>query len=83
MYDNWELTKFSIYSLIGLYRYVFNEEVYGLCLYMMAIYLTVVWVAICAIIAYLYKREFESRSGRGVLDATLCNEVCQWLVGGR
>jgi hypothetical protein len=31
----------------------------------------------CAIIAYLFKREFESRSGRGVLDATLCNEVCQ------
>jgi hypothetical protein len=42
-------------------RFVFNEEVYGLCLYMMAIYLTVVWVAICAIVAYLYKREFESR----------------------
>ena len=24
--------------------------------------------------------EFESRSGRGVLDTTLCDKVCQWLA---
>ena len=27
--------------------------------------------------------EFESRSGRGVLDTTLCDKVCQWLATGR
>ena len=27
--------------------------------------------------------EFESRSGRGVLDTTLCDKVCQWLWTGR
>ena len=27
-------------------------------------------------------RQFESSSWRGVLDTTLCNKVCQWLVAG-
>ena len=37
-----------------------------------------------AISAYHHKScEFESRSWRGVLDATLCDEVCQWLATGR
>jgi hypothetical protein len=27
--------------------------------------------------------ECESRSGRGALDATLCDKVCQWLATGR
>jgi len=27
--------------------------------------------------------EFEPRSWRGVLDTTLCDKVCQWLVTGR
>jgi len=27
--------------------------------------------------------EFEFRSLRGVLDTTLCDEVCQWLAAGR
>jgi hypothetical protein len=27
--------------------------------------------------------EFESRSWRGILDTTLCNKVCQWLVTDR
>jgi hypothetical protein len=27
--------------------------------------------------------EFESHSWRGVLDTTLCDKVCQWLVAGR
>jgi len=27
--------------------------------------------------------EFESRSCRGVLDTTLCDQVCQWLATGR
>jgi hypothetical protein len=27
--------------------------------------------------------EFESRSGRGALDITLCDKVCQWLATGR
>jgi len=27
--------------------------------------------------------EFESRSWRDVLDATLCDKVCQWLAAGR
>ena len=26
---------------------------------------------------------FKSRSGRGVLDTTLCDKVCQWLVTDR
>jgi hypothetical protein len=31
-----------------------------------------------------YQRcEFEFRSWRGVLDTTLCNKVCQWIVAGR
>ena len=30
-----------------------------------------------------YGCEFESRSWRGVLDATLCDKVCQLLVAGR
>jgi hypothetical protein len=30
-----------------------------------------------------YICEFESRSWRGVLDATLCDKVCQWLATGR
>jgi hypothetical protein len=34
----------------------------------------------CAISAYC---EFESRWWWGVLDATLCDRVCQWLVTGR
>ena len=29
------------------------------------------------------RREFEPHSCRGVLDATLCDKVCQWLVTGR
>jgi hypothetical protein len=38
----------------------------------------------CAISAYhhwIY--EFETRSCRGVLDTTLCDNVCQWLATGR
>ena len=27
--------------------------------------------------------QFESRSWRGVLDTTLCDNVCQWLAAGR
>jgi hypothetical protein len=27
--------------------------------------------------------EFESWSGRGVLDTTLCDKVCQWLAKGQ
>jgi hypothetical protein len=31
-----------------------------------------------------YRCEFETRSWRrGVLDTTLCDKVCQWLVAGR
>ena len=26
--------------------------------------------------------EFDSRSGNGVLDTTLCEQVCQWVVAG-
>ena len=38
----------------------------------------------CAISAYHHLRcEFEPRSWRGVLDTTLCDKVCQWLVTGR
>ena len=27
--------------------------------------------------------EFEYRPGRGVLDTTLCDKICQWLATGR
>jgi hypothetical protein len=38
----------------------------------------------CAISAYHHLcYEFESRSWRGVLNTTLCNKVCRWLVTGR
>jgi hypothetical protein len=37
----------------------------------------------CAVSAYHhYSCEFESRSWRGVLDTTICDKVCQWLVTG-
>jgi hypothetical protein len=35
----------------------------------------------CAISAYhLWSCEFKSRSWQGVLNATFCDKVCQWLV---
>ena len=38
----------------------------------------------CAISAYHHLNcGFESQSWRGVLDTTLCDKVCQWLVTGR
>ena len=38
----------------------------------------------CAISAYHHWCcEFESRSGWGVLDTTLCDNVCQWLAAGQ
>ena len=38
----------------------------------------------CPISAYHHWRcEFEPRSWRGVLDTTLCDQVCQWLATGR
>ena len=38
----------------------------------------------CAISAFcLQSYEFEPRSWQGVLDATLCDKVCQWFVTGR
>ena len=30
-----------------------------------------------------YSCEFESRLWLGVLDTTLCDNVCQWLTAGR
>ena len=41
------------------------------------------WIYNCAISAYHhYGCEFVACSWRGVLDATLCDEVCQWLAAG-
>jgi hypothetical protein len=38
----------------------------------------------CAISAYHHLScEFEPRSWQGVLDATLCDKVCQWLATGQ
>jgi hypothetical protein len=35
----------------------------------------------CAISDYHHlNHEYEFRSWRGVLDTTLCNEICQWLA---
>jgi len=46
--------------------------------------MVVEWTITSAISTYHYLRcEFEFRSCRGVLDATLCDKVCQWLVTGR
>jgi hypothetical protein len=36
-----------------------------------------------AISAYHHWCEFKSRSGRGVLDTTLCDKVYQWLATGQ
>ena len=37
----------------------------------------------CAIVAYHHLScEFEPHSWRGVLDKTLCDQVCQWLATG-
>ena len=42
------------------------------------------FITTCAISAYHhYSYEFESRSWCGLLDATLCDKVCQWLATGR
>jgi len=39
------------------------------------------WIYNCAISTYHHKScEFESRSWWGVLETTLCDKVCQWLV---
>ena len=45
----------------------------------------VVWfTTACAISAYHHwSCEFKPRSLRGVLDTTLCDKVCQWLVTGQ
>ena len=38
----------------------------------------------CAISVYCHKSfDIESCSWQGVLDTTLCDKVCQWLVTGR
>jgi hypothetical protein len=38
----------------------------------------------CTISAHHYHIcEFDSRSWRGVLDATSCDKICRWLVAGR
>ena len=38
----------------------------------------------CAISAYhQFSCEFESCWWGGVLDATLCDKICQWMVSGR
>jgi hypothetical protein len=45
--------------------------------------LVVGFTTTCAISAYHHQScEFEPRSGRGVLDTTSCDEVCQWLAAG-
>ena len=42
------------------------------------------FTTIYAIVAYNHLRcEFEYRSWRDVLDATLCDKVCQWSATGR
>jgi hypothetical protein len=42
------------------------------------------FITICTISAYHHWRcEFEFHSWRGVLDATLCDKVCQWLAISR
>ena len=44
----------------------------------------VVGFTTCAISAYRYQSgEFESHSWLDVLDTTLCDNVCQWLVAGQ
>jgi len=41
------------------------------------------FTTICAISVYHQQScESESNSWRGVLDKTLCDEVCQWLATG-
>jgi len=46
--------------------------------------MVVAFTTTCAISVYHhYCFEFESRSWRSVLETTLCNKVCQWLVTGR
>ena len=41
------------------------------------------FITTCAMSAYHHWRcEFESWSGRGVLDTTLWDKVCQWLATG-
>ena len=43
-------------------------------------HMVVGFTTMCAISAYQHWRcEFESRSWQGVLDTTLCDQVCQWL----
>jgi len=41
------------------------------------------FTTICAISAYNHQScDFESRSWWSVIDTTLCDKVCQWIVTG-
>jgi hypothetical protein len=53
----------------------------SVCLGAVVIFIVVGFTTIYAISAF--HCEFEFRSLRGVLDTTLCDEVCQWLAAGR
>ena len=47
-------------------------------------HIVVGFITTCAISAYHHLScEFEPRSWRGVLDTTLCDQVCQWLATGQ
>ena len=54
-------------------------------------FLSICTILPCRYVLYIYiistyhhlSCEFEPRSQRGVLDATLCDKVCQWLARGQ
>ena len=72
----WEYERWYTWSTVAYiesYFYVRDRHVH---------HRMVVWfTTTCAISVYHHKScDFESRSWRGVLDTTLCDKVCQWLV---
>jgi hypothetical protein len=62
-----------------LWRYQIWVDQWYKCERMVAEYITT-----CAISAYHHLScVFESSSWRGVLDTTLCDQVCQWFATGQ
>jgi hypothetical protein len=86
-------TKY-IHSLI-LNKLDFNIFVFGLIIYVTfpdlkgpSCVVVIVWqlnlqLPVQSVPINTKSCEFEPRSWWGVLDTTLCNQVCQWVVTGR
>jgi hypothetical protein len=90
IFSFWNVSHFFLVRLIKINMYyvaiivgIWTIRYSNLLLLEVPIY-TLSHTCDSAISAYhYYSCEFEPRSWRDVLDTTLCNKVCQWLVTGR